>query len=142
MKRNMSKCTELIKACTGEKDYESCLELLCEPKNRKRKKNSLAEERREAVYNAIKDDPGLKSCLSNIKERTLSLEEKCLIINIFDSVRSSIETSSENDVDDTLVVDITHKLLQETKLSKVSKRSIEQLNACRDTVLKKGEKNK
>jgi hypothetical protein len=52
----------------------------------------------------------------------------------FDSVRCSLETSSENDVDDTEVVEMTHELIQETGLSNVSKRSIEQLNACRDTI--------
>jgi hypothetical protein len=141
-KINVGKFIELIKSYTGEKDYESYLELLCTLDNKKRKKKSSAEERIEAIYNAIKDDPKLKDCLSNIKEKTTSIEEKRQILNLFDSIRKSLETSSGNDVDDTEVVDMTHELMQETKLSYVSKRSIEQLNESRDTILKKGEKNK
>ena len=47
-----------------------------------------------------------------MKGNTLSLEEKCRILNLFDSVRSSLETSSGNDVDDAEVVDIAHELIQ------------------------------
>ena len=140
-KINVSKFIGLIKSLTGEKDYETHLELLCKLKNKKRKKKSLAEERSEPLYNAIKDDPRLKDCLSNRKGKTLSLEEKRQIFNLFDSVRCSLETSSGNDVDDAEVVDITHELIQQTGLSNVSKRSIEQLNSCRETISKKGEEN-
>ena len=63
------------------------------------------------------------------------------ILNVFDSVRKAVETSSEKNIDDNEIADITHELIRETKLSHVSKRSIEQPNSCRDTILKKSKKN-
>ena len=67
------------------------------------------------------------------------MAEKVQILNVHDSVKKSLEIIEQENaaVNDAQIASITHKLIQETGLPNVNKRTISRLHNGRGVILKK-----
>ena len=89
----------------------------------------------------MKNSEDVVKSINGIKKRyvTISLEKKVQILNVYDSVKKTLEINEQETaaVNDTQIANITHKLIQETGLPNVNKRTISRLNDSRGIILKK-----
>ena len=144
-KRNAKKIRELIKSNFGNDDVEAYVDFLSAslPKKQKCSPAGDNDEKNdnEKLFDLVKNSEDVVKSINGIKKRyvTISLEEKVQILNVYDSVKKTLEINEQETaaVNDTQIANITHKLIQETGLPNVNKRTISRLNDSRGIILKK-----